>query len=87
MSDGNTSVSESGVPPALEAGTPMQKISSKKIKQVVMRINDECITWAGSNDSKSKFPSTYVERSEWLGPCVSLRLVLQADDAVLDFHS
>ena len=41
-----------GIPPALRAGTPMQKISSKKIKQVVMRINEGCITWAGSSESK-----------------------------------
>ena len=43
-----------GVPKALQAGTPMQKISSKKIKQVVMRITEGSITWAGSGDSKSE---------------------------------
>ena len=46
------SAPEDGVPPALRAGTPMQKISSKKIKQVVMRINEGCVSWAGSSESK-----------------------------------
>lgn len=42
------------VPRALVSGTPMQKISSKKIKQVVMKVTDGSITWAGSGDSKSE---------------------------------
>jgi hypothetical protein len=54
MTDVSPRPPESGVPLALKAGTPMQKISSKKIKQVVMRIDDDCVTWAGSNDSKSE---------------------------------
>lgn len=46
------------VPPALHTGTPMQKISSKKIKQVVMRVSEGSITWAGSGDSRSEYRET-----------------------------
>jgi hypothetical protein len=45
------------VPPALVAGVPMMKISSKKVKQVVMHLEDGAITWAGSGSSKSELPS------------------------------
>jgi hypothetical protein len=40
------------VPTPLVAGVPMLKISSKKMKQVIMRLDDGCITWAGSSNSK-----------------------------------
>jgi hypothetical protein len=55
MTSGNKGEINMGIPPALTAGTPMQKISSKKIKQVVIKITEGSITWAGSGDSKSEW--------------------------------
>jgi phosphatidylinositol phospholipase C delta len=43
-----------GIPSALAHGVPMLKISSKKIKQVIMRLSDGEITWAGANNSKGE---------------------------------
>ena len=37
------------VPRPLVKGVPMMKISSKKMKQVTMKLEDGCITWAGSS--------------------------------------
>jgi phosphatidylinositol phospholipase C delta len=47
------------VPPALVAGVPMLKISSKKMKQVVMRLEGGAISWAGSGNSKGQLPSLW----------------------------
>jgi phosphatidylinositol phospholipase C delta len=43
-----------GVPDALAHGVPMLKISSKKIKQVIMRLEDGAITWAGAKSTRGK---------------------------------
>lgn len=40
------------VPKALVKGVPMLKISSKKMKQVIMKLHEGCITWAGSSNSR-----------------------------------
>jgi hypothetical protein len=42
------------VPPALCRGVPMLKISSKKIKQVIIRIQDGAIDWQNLKGTKSK---------------------------------
>ncbi|KAK8865887.1 hypothetical protein IAR55_001035 [Kwoniella newhampshirensis] len=39
------------VPPALTQGVPMLKISSKKIKQVIVRIRNGGISWSSKKDS------------------------------------
>ena len=46
-----------GVPPALVDGVPMLKISSKKMKQVIIRLHDGAITWASRKDSRGTLPS------------------------------
>ena len=46
--------SPGSVPSALVAGVPMLKISSKKIKQVIVRLHDGVITWASRNNSKGE---------------------------------
>ena len=45
------------VPSTLAKGVPMLKISSKKIKQVIIRIEDGAITWASGKGSKGKSTS------------------------------
>ena len=47
------------VPPSLVAGVPMLKISSKKMKQVVMRLEGGAISWAGSGNSKGQLPTLW----------------------------
>ena len=39
------------IAPALLQGVPMYKISSKKIKQVIIRLTEDRISWAGSKSS------------------------------------
>jgi hypothetical protein len=42
------------VPPLLQRGVPMLKISSKKIKQVIIRLEDGAIHWASRKGTKGK---------------------------------
>jgi hypothetical protein len=52
-SDGTaTPVREAIIPQALVNGVPMLKISSKKIKQVIVRLEDLAITWASGTGNK-----------------------------------
>jgi hypothetical protein len=43
------------IPRALARGVPMLKISSKKIKQVIIRIEDSAIHWASRRGTKGKY--------------------------------
>ncbi|KAL7424581.1 hypothetical protein Q5752_000265 [Cryptotrichosporon argae] len=40
------------VPAALERGVPMLKVSSKKIKQIIVRLSGTAITWASANSGR-----------------------------------
>ena len=42
------------IPRVLALGVPMLKMSSKKIKQVVIRLLDNSITWEGRNNSEGR---------------------------------
>ena len=42
------------VPTALRRGVPMLKISSKKIKQVIIRIQDNAIDWSTTKVSRGE---------------------------------
>ena len=44
--------SPGAIPAALVSGVPMLKISSKKIKQVIIRLDGGSISWASRNESK-----------------------------------
>ena len=52
MSGRSTPVAVTAVPLALRKGVPMLKISSKKIKQVIVRIEDDAIMWSSMKGSK-----------------------------------
>ena len=48
------SVASEEVPAQLVAGVPMLKISSKKIKQVIVRLDDGAIHWQSRKGSKGQ---------------------------------
>jgi len=45
------------VPAALVAGVPMLKMTSKKIKQVLVRLEDGAIAWASRSNRRGGLPS------------------------------
>jgi phosphatidylinositol phospholipase C delta len=78
----------SPVPVPLERGVPMLKISSKKMKQVIMRLSDGCITWAGTASSRGKLlvtdnPQTLADFLVPINQIRELRLGQPPNDAAL----